>query len=60
MKITMLVSMAGPEVSLNAGDEVEMDDETAKRMFEADPPQAIPSIKSTKERRAAPTPPAAS
>lgn len=34
MKLRLLTSMAGPNVSLNAGDEVDVDDATAKRYIE--------------------------
>lgn len=35
MKIKMLVNMAGPEISRNVGDEIEVDDAEAKRLIEA-------------------------
>ena len=34
MKVKFLVSMAGPDVSHNAGDEIDVDDTTAKRYIE--------------------------
>ena len=34
MKVKLLVSMAGPDVSHNAGDEIDVDDATAKRFIE--------------------------
>lgn len=35
MLIKMLVSMSGPKLSLNAGDEVEVESEEAGRLIEA-------------------------
>ena len=34
VKVKLLVSMAGPDVSHNAGDEIDVDDATAKRFIE--------------------------
>ena len=34
MKVKLLVSMAGPKVSHNIGDEIDVDDATAKRFLE--------------------------
>jgi hypothetical protein len=35
MKVKMLTSMAGPEISLNQGDEADFPDDEAKRLIEA-------------------------
>ena len=35
MKVKMLVSMAGPDISRNVGDEIDIDDAEAKRLIEA-------------------------
>lgn len=52
MKVKMLVSLAGPEVSLSAGDVVDLPDDEAKRLIEADPPIAIPvAIEQPTEKR---------
>lgn len=42
MKIKLLVSRAGPGGAYSVGDEIDVSDAEAKRMFEAVPPQAIP------------------
>lgn len=42
MKVKLLVSRAGPAGAFNRGDEVEVSEAEARRMFEADPPQAVP------------------
>ncbi|NMG39892.1 hypothetical protein GRZ55_11620 [Chelativorans sp. ZYF759] len=42
MKIQLLVSRAGPAGAYSPGDVIEVSDVEAKRMFEADPPQAVP------------------
>lgn len=42
MEIKLLVSRSGPAGAFAPGDVIEVDDDEAKRMFEAVPPQAIP------------------
>lgn len=42
MKVKLLVSRGGPDGMFNVGDEVDVEAEEAKRMFEASPPQAVP------------------
>ena len=48
MKVKLLVSMAGPDVSHNAGDEIDVDDATAKRFIERNIAEPIAS-RSAKE-----------
>lgn len=43
MKVKLLVSRSGPTQSHNAGDEIDVDAAEAKRLFESNPPQAIPA-----------------
>ena len=53
MKVKLLVSMAGPDVSHNAGDEIDFDDATAKRFIErkvAEPISSKPA-KETAEKK---------
>ena len=54
MKVKLLVSMAGPNVSLNAGDEIDVDDATAKRFIERKSAESIASrpAKETAEKEA--------
>lgn len=54
MKVKLLVSMAGPDVSQNAGDEIDVDDATAKRFIERNiaEPIAAKSKKGTAEKKA--------
>lgn len=42
MKVQLLVSRSGPNGAFNRGDEIEVSEREAKRMFEANPPQAQP------------------
>lgn len=49
MKVKLLVSRCGPDVSQNAGDEIEVSDAEGKRMIEAD--QAVP-VRSEKKQTA--------
>ena len=42
MKIKLLVPRTGPAGAFNRGEEIEVSAAEAKRMFEADPPQAVP------------------
>lgn len=42
MKIKLLVPRVGAGFSQNRGDVIEVSDAEAKRMFEANPPQAVP------------------
>ena len=54
MKVKLLVSMAGPDMSHNAGDEIDVDDATAKRYIEriiAEPISSKPA-KETAEKKA--------
>ena len=43
MKVKLLVSMAGPDVSYNAGDEIDVDDAAAKRFIERNVAEPIAS-----------------
>ena len=52
MLVKLLVSRSGPAGAASRGDEIEVDDAEAKRMFEAEPPQAIP-VKVIKRSKAA-------
>ena len=54
MKVKLLVSMAGPDVPLNAGDEIDVDDATAKRFIERKSAESIASrpAKETAEKKA--------
>ena len=54
MKVKLLVSMAGPDVLHNAGDEIDVDDATAKRFIERNiaEPIAAKSKKETAEKKA--------
>lgn len=51
MKIKMLVSIAGPDYSANVGDELDLPDDEATRLLEADPAMAIPVAKPVTESR---------
>ena len=53
MKVKLLVSMAGPDVSHNAGDEIDVDDATAKRFIERNIAEPISSkpAKETAEKK---------
>ncbi|NGO51619.1 hypothetical protein [Allomesorhizobium camelthorni] len=42
MKIKLLVSRCGPAGAFAPGDEIDVGEAEAKRMFEAQPPQAVP------------------
>lgn len=42
MKVTLLVSRAGPAGAFSVGDVIEVSADEAMRMFEAQPPQAMP------------------
>ena len=55
MKVKLLVSMAGPTAAHNAGDEIDVDDATAKRFIESNMAEPIPS-KATKETAIKKTP----
>ena len=52
-KVKLLVSMAGPDVSHNAGDEIDVDDATAKRFIERNIAEPIASrpAKETAEKK---------
>ena len=54
MKVKLLVSMAGPDVSHNIGDDIDVDDATAKRFTERNVAEPIASkpAKETAERKA--------
>ena len=54
MKVKLLVSMAGPTAAHNAGDEIDVDDATAKRFIERNiaEPIASKSAKETAEKKA--------
>lgn len=54
MKVILLVPRAGPNISQNRGDEIEVSDAEAQRMFEAVPPQAEPVRKAKVERAVKP------
>ncbi len=53
MKVKLLVSMAGPDISHNAGNEIDVDDATAKRYIERNIAQPIASkpAKETAEKK---------
>lgn len=53
MKVKLLVSMAGPDVSHNAGDLIDVDDATAKRFIERNiaEPVVSKSAKETAEKK---------
>ncbi len=42
MKVKLLVSRAGAIGAQNAGDEIDVSKEEAKRMMESEPPQCVP------------------
>lgn len=42
MKIKLLISRSGPAGAFSPGDEIDVSEAEAKRMFEAQPPQAVP------------------
>lgn len=42
MKVKLLVSRSGPAGAFNRGDVIEVSEAEAGRLFEADPPQAVP------------------
>ena len=60
MKVKLLVSMAGPDMSHNAGDEIDVDDATAKRYIEriiaepiaSKPPKETAEKKAPRKRKA--------
>ena len=54
MKVKLLVRMAGPDVSHNANDKIDVDDATAKRFIERNVAEAIASkpAKETAEKKA--------
>ena len=54
MKVKLLVSMAGPNAAHNAGDEIDVDDATAKRFIERNIAEPIVSktAKETAEKKA--------
>ncbi len=43
MKVRLLISRAGAGFAQSAGEVIEVSDAEAKRMFEANPPQAVPA-----------------
>jgi len=53
MKVKLLVSMAGPNAAHNAGDEIDVDDATAKRFIERNIAEPIVSetAKETAEKK---------
>ena len=53
MKVKLLVGMAGPDVSHNAGDEIDVDDATAKRFIERNiaEPVASKPVKEMAEKK---------
>ena len=55
MKVKLLVSMAGPAVAHNAGDEIDVDDATAQRFIERNIAEPVAS-KTAKETTAKKTP----
>ena len=54
MKVKLLVSMAGPTAAHHAGDEIDVDDATAKRFIERNiaEPVASKPAKETAEKKA--------
>ena len=54
MKVQLLVGMAGPDVSHNAGDEIDVNDATAKRFIERNITEPVVSkpVKETAEKKA--------
>ena len=60
MKVKLLVSMAGPTAAHNAGDEIDVDDATAKRFIECNiaapiackPVKEMPANKASHNRKA--------
>lgn len=42
MRVKLLISRAGPGGVWGAGDEIEVSDQEAKRLMEANPPKAVP------------------
>lgn len=55
MKVKLLVSIAGPAVAHNAGDEIDVDDATAQRFIERNIAEPVAS-KTAKETAAKKTP----
>ena len=55
MKVKLLVSMAGPAVAHNAGDEIDVDNATAQRFIERNIAEPVAS-KTAKETAAKKTP----
>ena len=55
MKVKLLVSMAGPAVAHNAGDEIDVDDATAQRFIERNIAEPVAS-KTAKETATKKTP----
>ena len=55
MKVKLLVSLAGPNASHNVGDEIDVDDATAKRSIERNIAEPI-AIKPAKETATKKTP----
>ena len=53
MKVKLLVSMAGPTIAHNAGDEIDVDDATAKRFIERNIAESLASrpAKETAEKK---------
>ena len=55
MKVKLLVSLAGPDAAHGVGDEIDVDDATAKRFFERNIAEPI-AIKPAKETATKKTP----
>lgn len=51
MKVKLLISRGGVGFTQNAGDEIDVDNDEAKRMMEANPPQCVP-VRATKSEKA--------
>lgn len=52
MKVKLLTSRGGPSGDFGPGDEIEVSNDEAKRMFEAQPPQAVPVRAASKPEKA--------
>lgn len=52
MKVKLLISRGGPSGDYSPGDEIEVSNAEAKRMFEASPPQAEPIKAEAKPEKA--------
>lgn len=52
MRVKLLISRSGPNGAFSPGDEIDVSDAQAKRMFEASPPQAVPVREAVAPERA--------